>query len=93
MPKLPECFRFDLPNALTGDIKVLTHFFEGVIRMFSNPKSHPKDALFSRSQCCQYFVRGIFETVIDGILRWERHVLVLDEIAKMTIVLFTNRSF
>ena len=41
MAKLSQRFRFNLANPLTSDIKLLTHFLQGVIRIHINTKSHP----------------------------------------------------
>ena len=48
--KLAERLGLDLSDTLTGNSKLLTHFFKGVIRFLPNTESHSQDLLFPRRQ-------------------------------------------
>src|SRR5215470_7563403 len=50
MAQLAQSFGFDLPDALAGDGKVLTHFFERVLAAVVEAKAHFDDLLFARSE-------------------------------------------
>ena len=41
MPQFPKRLGFDLSNALTGHIKVLTNLFKRVVGVLTDSKAHP----------------------------------------------------
>jgi len=46
MTQFPKSLGLDLPDPFPGDIKVLPHFFEGVIGFFIDAETHLQDFLF-----------------------------------------------
>ena len=60
MTQLPQRLRLDLTNPLTGDLKVLTHLFQRVIRLLSDSKALAKYALLSRGERRQDLASDLF---------------------------------
>ena len=48
MPQLAERFRFDLADALSRDLEVLTHLFQGVVALLADAETHAQNLLFAR---------------------------------------------
>ena len=40
MAQFAQCFGFDLPDALAGNIKLATNFFQGVVGVHVNAEAH-----------------------------------------------------
>src|SRR4029079_9383776 len=48
--QLPQRLRLDLPDALEGHLEVLTHLFQGVVRLLADAEPHPEDLLLARGE-------------------------------------------
>jgi len=47
MSQFPQCLGLNLSNSFPGDIEILSHFFQGMVILLPDAKSHPQDFLFS----------------------------------------------
>jgi hypothetical protein len=47
MLQLPQRFRFDLPNALSGHTELLADFFQGVVGVHADAEAHAEHAFFA----------------------------------------------
>src|ERR1043166_59061 len=60
MSKLPECFNFNLPDALAGDLEVFAHFFQRsftALGVQSKPESY--DLFFPGTQSLEDVARNV----------------------------------
>jgi len=55
MTQLSQGLRLNLANTFSGNIKLLTDLFKGVIGIHIDSKSHAQDLGFTRCQTAQYF--------------------------------------
>ena len=73
MSQLTQGFRFDLPNPLSGYIKLLTHLFQSMVSIHIDPKPHSEHFGFSRRQACQDITRGIPQAFFCGNIQRRAH--------------------
>src|ERR1700674_2339326 len=66
MTQLPQRFRFDLPDALTGEGKRLPHLLESVLGTVLQPKPHLDDPLLTRGERLQHGRRLLLQVEVDG---------------------------
>src|ERR1700755_1815267 len=90
--QLAQRLGFDLTNTLAGDLEVLADLFEGVVALLADAEAHPQDLLFARRQRLEHAPGLILEVVVDHGLHRGHDRLVLDEVAKVAVLLFADRS-
>src|ERR1700677_756744 len=93
MPQLAQRLGFDLPDTFPGYLEALTHFFQRMLGAILQAEAHLDHTLFARSQGTQH-LGGIFLQV-DADHRFGRRdrLAIFDEVAKMRILFFPDRSF
>src|SRR6185437_12257307 len=82
----------NLTNAFTRYGEHLADFFEGALIAILKPESHADDAFLARAKLLQHRCHRLFEVQVHGCLRWRDYSLVFDEITKMNVFLFSDRS-
>jgi hypothetical protein len=50
MPQFSKGFGFYLSNAFSGYAEIPSHFFQGMVCLFTNAETHAKDFFFPRCQ-------------------------------------------
>ena len=91
MPQLAQRFGLDLPDALTGHLKVLPDFLKGVVGGLANPEPLPQDFFFPRGQRFQRTVDLALQIVPNRGFQRRDRLLIFDEITQMTVFFFTDR--
>src|SRR5215469_9193417 len=82
----------NLTNAFTGYGEHLANFFEGPLIAVLKPETHAEDAFLARAERLQHRGHLLLEAQVHGCLRWRDYGLVFDEIAQMSVFLFTDGS-
>src|SRR5262245_30865321 len=90
--QLPKRLCFDLADTFAGHGKVLSDFFECMFRSILKTKAHLDHAFLARHQCIEHLFRHFLQVDIDHRIGGRDHATVLDEISKVRIFLFTDRS-
>ena len=80
MPQFSQRFRLDLPNALAGHFKILSHFFQRMIGRLADAKTFAQHLFFPRRERFQRTVDLALEVVTNGRLQGRHRLLVLDEV-------------
>ncbi len=93
MFKLPQRLSFDLTNTFTGNRKLLTNLFEGMISVHANPKTHTQNTFFTRGERCQNARGGFTQVGLNRCIKRLNGVFIFDEIAKMAVFLVPDRGF
>src|SRR5205085_8884357 len=82
------------PDAFAGDGKVLADLFQRVLAAVRpQAEAHLDDFLFARRERLQDLFGDLAEVDVDDRFRRVLDRLVLDEIAEVRILFFTNRRF
>ena len=66
MPQLAKHLGFDLPDALAGDVEVLSYLFQGVIALLANPETHAQNLLPYLAIRTRYFDDILLAAVRGG---------------------------
>ena len=74
MAQLAQGFGFDLPDAFTGNTKVLTNFLKCSGTSVVKPKAETQDFFFPRRQSLQYLFKLLFQQHKGGRFRRRRSV-------------------
>ena len=93
MLQLPQRLRFDLPDTFAGHRELLADFFQRVIGVHPDAEAHPQHAFFARGEGRQHAGDGFLEVRLNRGIHRDDRVLVLDEIAKMAVLLVADRRF
>src|SRR5438128_12610482 len=94
MTQLTQRLRFNLPDALAGDGKVLADFFERVLAaVWPQTETHLDDLLFARRERLQDLFGNLPQIDIDHGFRRVLNGLVFDEIAEMRILFLADGRF
>src|SRR6516162_4899991 len=90
MPQFPQRLSLDLADALARHRELVPNLFERLVVVHADAEAHAHDALFARRQRGERQRGGFAQVRLDrGVDRQDR-VLVLDEIAKMGILLVAD---
>ena len=93
MAKLPQSLRLDLTDTLSGDLEFLAHFFQRSRPAVIETEAQAKDAFLPRRQRFEHIGELFFEKRMrSGICR-RRRIVVGDEVAEVTVLLFADRRF
>jgi hypothetical protein len=92
MTQLTQGLGLDLADTLARDLEVLTNLFQGVVALLANAEAHTQDLLLTRSERLEHATGLIFEVVVDDRLHRGHNRLVLDEVAKVAVLLFADRG-
>src|SRR5258706_16346567 len=68
MAQLAKRFRFDLPDALAGDVERAADLFERVLGAVADTEAHLEDLLLARRERAQNFVRLFLEVGDDDVI-------------------------
>src|SRR5262245_48124552 len=91
--ELAQRLGLDLADALARDRELLADLFQRVVGIHADAEAHAQHALLAGRQGCQHARRGFAQIGLNrGVDRQDR-VLVLDEIAKVGILLVADRGF
>jgi hypothetical protein len=88
--QLAQRLGLDLTDTLTRHRELLTNFFQRVVGVHADTKAHPKDTFLTRRERGQNPRRRFTQVRLDRRIDGQNCVLVLDEIAQMTVFLVTN---
>ena len=83
MLELTQCFRLDLTDTLTGNRELLTNFFQRVVGVHTDTKTHTLNTFFSRGQRCQNTGCGITQVCLNGCINRQQRILIFNEVAQM----------
>src|SRR5262249_52646728 len=92
MTELAQRLRLDLTYPLAGHGKILTDFFERVLAAVRESEAQTEHLLFSRRQRVEDFVGLLAQGEPDDRLDRRDDLLVLDEIAEMTVLFLADRG-
>jgi len=70
---------FNLPDALTGDRKILPDFFQSVLGIETDPKPFSEDFFLAAGQRAQHFQGLVFQVLFDDGVDRRQHFFVFDE--------------
>ena len=70
MAQFSQRFRFDLSNSLTGHVELFADFFQSVIRIHVDTKSHTQHLCLSGGEATEHVLGGFSEALVDGGLHW-----------------------
>src|ERR1700674_859642 len=91
--KLAQGFSFDLADALTSDIELLTDFFQRMLALAADAEAQTNHLLFFRRQRLQDIGRLIADIGVDyGIYR-RSHPAVFNQIAQGGLAIAADRRF
>ena len=62
MTKFTQCFGFNLANPLARHVELFTHFFEGVVSIHIDTKTHSQNFGFSRRQTTKHLSGRFFQS-------------------------------
>src|SRR3984893_8232371 len=93
VPELAKGLGFDLADALSGDAEPLPHFFQRPLVPVDQAKSQLQHAAFARRERIEDIFHLRAQHRQRGGVRRRGRVLVLHEVAKVRVFLFTNRRF
>src|ERR1700730_1068072 len=94
MSQLSQCLSFYLTDALTGDIKVLSHLFQSsLMTSVVQTKTQPNHPLLPRAQSLQHVTRDLSQ--VRGYHSSSRTLtrLVFNQIAELGITILANWRF
>src|SRR5262249_50064983 len=93
VPQLAQRLGLDLTNALAGDREVLTDLLEPVLAAGGEAEAEPQHLLLARRERIEHLVRLLAQREADDRLHRGHDLLVLDEIAQMTVFFLPDRRF
>src|SRR5271170_1444221 len=91
--KLAQRLGFDLPDALTGNVKFLTDLFESMLALAADAEAQPDDFLFFRRQGLQNVGGLIAHVGIDYRVDGRTYPAVFDQISQRGFAVAADRSF
>ena len=91
MTKLTKCLRLNLTNTLSGNVKLLTNFFQSSCTTIIHTKTKTEHLLFSLCQSIQHFIQLLFQQCRCCCLCWYRNIVILNKITQVAVFLFTDR--
>src|SRR6266542_678269 len=93
MPEFAQGLGLDLPDALACHVEGAADLLESVLRDVADAETHLQDLLLARSQRLQDPARLLLEVGDQDRIDRRKHLPVLDEIAQMRILFFSDRGF
>src|SRR5262249_56547245 len=92
VPQLAQRLGFDLPDALAGDLEVLAHLLERVVRLLADAEPHAQDLLLAGRERGQDLPRLLGQVHVDHRVGGRGDRLVLDEVAEVAVLLLADGS-
>src|SRR5262249_40875009 len=89
--QLAQRLRLDLADALARHAELLADLLEGVVGVHADAEAHAQHALFTRRERSQNAGRRLAKVRLDRRVDRQDGVLILDEVAKMRILLVADR--
>src|SRR3972149_226400 len=93
MLQLPQRLGLDLADALAGHRELLADLLPRVVGVHADAEAHAQHALLARRERGQHPRGGLAQVGLNGGVDRQDGVLVLDEIAKMAVLLVPDRRF
>src|SRR6266849_8546231 len=93
MTQFSQHLGFDLADAFASNREDLPHFFERMIGAVIQAKTHADDSFLARRERLQHGGHLFLQIEIDGRVRGRLHVFILDEVAKVRLVFFSDGRF
>ena len=93
MTKLSERLRLNLTDTLTGYVKLAANLFQCARTAVIQPEAKPQNLLLSLRQGSENLLQLLLQKRIGCRLRRNRNVVILNEVAKMGVLLLTDRRF
>src|SRR5215510_10652945 len=91
VPQLAQRLGLDLTDALAGDRKVLAVFLERVLAAVGEAEAEPQHLLLARRERIEHLVRLLAQRETDDRLHGGHDLLVLYEIAQVTVFFLPDR--
>src|SRR2546427_3030502 len=91
MAELAQRLGLDLPDALAGDGEVLADLLERMLATVRKAEAQPQDLLLARSELVQALFGPLAQGQDDDRLHRRDDLLVLDEVAEMTVFFLADR--
>lgn len=92
MTELTKCFRLDLTDSLTGDVKLLAHILKGVSIAVIKTETELENVFFSGGEGVKHLCDLILEQLIGCLIRRCGSFVIGDEVAEVTVLLLTYGS-
>ena len=93
MAQLAQCLRFDLTDALTGDIELRTDLFKGTRSAVHQTETQPENICLTVGQRGKYLLKLFLQERVGSRISRSGRVIIRDEVAKVGILLLTDRRF
>ena len=91
MAQLPQRFRLDLADPLAGDIELPSYLFERARSAVVQAKAQTQYLLLPLGQRIEHFHELFMQQCIGCRIDRNLHMIVLNEIAQMTVFLLADR--
>ena len=66
MTQFSQRLRFDLSNSLTGHVELFADFFQSMIRIHVDTKTHAQHLRLSCGEAAKHVLGGFPEPLVDG---------------------------
>ena len=93
MAQLAERLGFDLTDPLAGYVKLFADFFQRVVGVHIDTKTHAQHLGFAGGQATEYFTGCFRQTLFGRRLNRRRNSEVLDEVTQMRIFIIADGRF
>src|SRR5208283_1298274 len=93
MAQFPERLGFDLADAFTCDVELLSYFLQRVVRLLADTEPPPQYFFLALRQRIQNLADLLVEVLANGGLKRRRHLFVFDEIPQMAVLFLPDGSF
>src|ERR1700751_4180802 len=91
--KLSQGFSFDLADALTSDIELLTDFFQRMLALAADAEAQTNHLLFFGRECLQNIGRLIAHVGVDYSIYRRSYPAVFDKIAQGGLTIAAHGRF
>lgn len=83
MLQLAQSLGFDLSDSFARNFEILTHLFQGVVALFTDPETHAQNFLLTRCQRLENLSRLLLQVGAYCSVYWGYCVLILDEVSEV----------
>ena len=92
MTELTKSLCLNLTDTLSGNIKLLANFLKRSCTSIIKSETKTENLLFSLSKSAKNFYQLFLQKSKCCSISRNRNIVILDEISKMAVLLFTNRG-
>src|SRR3989344_3978244 len=93
VPELTQCLGFYLTNTFTRDVKLLADFFQRVVGVHADTKTHAQYLGLALRERLENLRGRMLQALAGRGLRRRQGIGVLDKIAKVRILVVADRRF